>query len=94
MASRWKFLPVQSTDLLARTALEEAGSASVVLNAANEIAVAAFLDRKISFGDIARLVEDALNRRTSGAPESIEDVVYIDAQVRRETLRSLEGLAA
>ncbi len=79
---------------LARTALEEGGSASVVLNAANEIAVAAFLDRRISFGDIARLVEDALNRRTAGSPQSIDDVVGIDAQVRRETTESLQGLAA
>ncbi len=79
---------------LARTALEEGGSASVVLNAANEIAVAAFLDRQIAFGDITRLVEDALSRRTAGTPQSIDDVVAIDADVRRETFGALEGLAA
>ena len=48
---------------LAREALEAGGAAPIVLNAANEVAVASFLAGQISFPDIARLVQEALNRR-------------------------------
>jgi 1-deoxy-D-xylulose-5-phosphate reductoisomerase len=79
---------------LARLALEEGGSAPIVLNAANEIGVAAFLDRKIAFGDIAKLVERALDSRSANSPSSIDDVIAIDEATRRETLAVLEGQAA
>jgi 1-deoxy-D-xylulose-5-phosphate reductoisomerase len=79
---------------LARLALEEGGSAPIVLNAANEIGVAAFLDRKIAFGDIAKLVERALDSRSANMPSSIDDVIAIDEATRRETLAVLEGQAA
>src|SRR5439155_1131427 len=52
---------------LAREALEHGGGAPVVLNAANEIAVAAFLDRRIGFTEIARLIEWALDDARPGA---------------------------
>jgi 1-deoxy-D-xylulose-5-phosphate reductoisomerase len=74
---------------LARSALQEGGAASVILNAANEIAVAAFLDRRISFGGIARLVEDALSSRKSMLPNTIDDVLEIDRDVRRSTTQAL-----
>jgi 1-deoxy-D-xylulose-5-phosphate reductoisomerase len=68
---------------LAREALEAGGSAPAVLNAANEVAVAAFLDGGIQFPDISRLVESALQENDRPGPHSIEDVFEIDREVRR-----------
>ena len=67
---------------LARQALEAGGARAIVLNAVNEMAVAAFLDRRIGFLDIARLVEDAMERSTATAPTSIAEVVAIDSAAR------------
>jgi 1-deoxy-D-xylulose-5-phosphate reductoisomerase len=53
-----------------------------VLNAANEVAVAAFLAGHIRFTDIAMLVEDALGRAAFVNPASIDDVLQIDRDVR------------
>jgi 1-deoxy-D-xylulose-5-phosphate reductoisomerase len=68
---------------LARGALEVGGSAPAVLNAANEIAVASFLDGAIRFPEIAHLVESALQQNDRSAPQSIGDVFEIDRDVRR-----------
>jgi 1-deoxy-D-xylulose-5-phosphate reductoisomerase len=63
-----------------------------VLNAANEVAVEAFLERRISFGDIARLVElcceTALGDGTAREPLSVEDALAID-HMARERARAL-----
>jgi 1-deoxy-D-xylulose-5-phosphate reductoisomerase len=67
---------------LAREALEGAGGEAVVLNAANEVAVEAFLKGAIGFCDISRLVEDALGKIGSPAPQSIEEVVALDRETR------------
>jgi 1-deoxy-D-xylulose-5-phosphate reductoisomerase len=70
--------------LLAREALTEGGAAPAVLNAANEIAVAAFLDGKIPFLAIVRTVADtraAFGRRNS--PQSVEEAREIDGEARR-----------
>ena len=69
---------------LAREALEAGGSAPAVLNAANEVAVATFLDGRIQFTDISRLVESALEANHRPRPQSIEDVFEIDREVRRD----------
>jgi len=68
---------------LARAALEAGGAAPVVLNAANEVAVAAFLERRIGFTEIAELIEDALTDAPTGPLASIEACVAIDADARR-----------
>ena len=68
---------------LARAALEQGGAAPVVLNAANEIAVAAFLDRRLGFNDIALLIERALGGAPAGEVRSLEECVAIDADTRR-----------
>jgi 1-deoxy-D-xylulose-5-phosphate reductoisomerase len=70
---------------LAREALESGGGASVVLNAANEIAVEAFLKGRIGFCDISRLVEQALAEIAAPAPDSIDDVVALDSETRERT---------
>jgi 1-deoxy-D-xylulose-5-phosphate reductoisomerase len=69
---------------LARTALERGGTAPVVLNAANEVAVAAFLDRRIPFVEIPALIERALDRLPHAALTSIEQCVGVDAEARRQ----------
>jgi 1-deoxy-D-xylulose-5-phosphate reductoisomerase len=70
---------------LAREALEAGGAASIVLNAANEVAVAAFLDRRIGFADIAGTVARALETIAAPLPRSIEEVIDIDLEVREKT---------
>src|SRR5689334_11374559 len=67
---------------LARSALESGGAAPIVLNAANEIAVASFLAGRIRFTEIVRLVDWALANGHSGAPNSIAEVLEIDRQTR------------
>jgi 1-deoxy-D-xylulose-5-phosphate reductoisomerase len=79
---------------LAREALEAGGSAPIVLNAANEVAVAAFLGNHIRFGEIAAMAADALAARPNEIPATIDDVVAIDAVARRHARSSLEGAAA
>ena len=68
---------------LAREALEEGGAAPVVLNAANEVAVASFLGGHIQFPEITTLVERELERNRRPAPGSIEEVFEIDTNVRQ-----------
>jgi 1-deoxy-D-xylulose-5-phosphate reductoisomerase len=68
---------------LARAALERGGSAPVVLNAANEVTVAAFLERRIGFTKIADLIERALDVIPHGEPQSIDDCVAVDVETRR-----------
>jgi 1-deoxy-D-xylulose-5-phosphate reductoisomerase len=70
---------------LARDALEHGGSSPTILNAANEVAVAAFLEGRIGFMDIAAMVETALQRFDESPPESIGDVMAIDSRTRART---------
>lgn len=67
---------------LARQAAEAGGSAPAMLNAANEIAVAAFLERRIRFTEIARIIDQVLNREAALAVESLDAVVEADARAR------------
>ena len=70
---------------LARSALEAGRSAPARLNAANEVAVAAFLDGRIGFADIAGTVEAVLETRANEAPlRGIDDVLSVDAAARTE----------
>jgi 1-deoxy-D-xylulose-5-phosphate reductoisomerase len=76
---------------MAREALEARGSAPIVLNAANEIAVAAFLDGAIRFPDIAALVQEALNSARYDAPRTIGDVLEIDHVTRERALAMMKA---
>ncbi len=69
---------------LAREALSAGGGASIVLNAANEVAVAAFLDGQIGFADIAATVGRTLAAVTKEAPASVAEVIDIDREVREK----------
>jgi 1-deoxy-D-xylulose-5-phosphate reductoisomerase len=68
---------------LARQAAQAGGGIPAVLNAANEIAVDAFLNGRIGFTRIAAMVEDVLGRYAPPPPAAIEDVHAVDAQARR-----------
>lgn len=79
---------------LARRALEAGGSAPIVLNAANEVAVEMFLAGRIAFTEIAGLVEEALARIAAPAPATIAEVMEIDHETRsRVAARVSEGCA-
>src|SRR5215831_6505556 len=67
---------------LARAALKAGGAAPVALNAANELANAAFLERRIRFVDIPQLIERAIDAHGAGAIRSIEDCLEVDARTR------------
>ncbi len=58
------------------------GYASIALNAANEVAVASFLDRKIKFTDIPLIIENALEQAPSGTPDKIADILAQDLSSR------------
>jgi 1-deoxy-D-xylulose-5-phosphate reductoisomerase len=68
---------------LAYSSLKIKKSAPTVLNAANEIAVDAFLKKKISFLSIHRIVEKTLNKASISDINSIKDVVEVDTESRR-----------
>ena len=67
---------------LARGALGGSGGEAVVLNAANEIAVEAFLDDRLGFSEIVRLVGEALEGFDAPRPQSVEEVVALDRETR------------
>lgn len=70
---------------LARTALEEGGSLSVVLNTANEVAVEAFIKGKIQFSDIAEIVTEAVENHTKTNIEGLEEIFAIDRETKINT---------
>ena len=67
---------------LARAALSAGGARPAILNAANEVAVAAFLDRRIGFLEIAAIVADVLERFDPPKPQTIDAVLAIDTEAR------------
>ena len=79
---------------LARAALRAGGGAPTILSAANEVAVEAFLQRRIGFLDIAALVERVLDRMGAPATETLAEVVEIDAEARRIAKRMDDTRAA
>ena len=76
---------------LAQDAMRQGGSAPTVLNAANEVAVAAFLDGRLGFLDIASNVAATLGRYGPDAPSSLSDVSAIDADARAVATELLES---
>jgi 1-deoxy-D-xylulose-5-phosphate reductoisomerase len=68
---------------LAYEAAEAGGTKTVALNAADEVAVAAFLDGGMGFDQIPKVIENVLAATSSRAPESIQKVLEADAEARR-----------
>ena len=67
---------------LARAALRQGGTAPATLNAANEVAVAAFLSGRIAFLDIAALVERVLDAADIAPPFGLQDIFTVDRSIR------------
>jgi 1-deoxy-D-xylulose-5-phosphate reductoisomerase len=79
---------------LAYESLRRGGSASCVLNAADEIAVSAFLEGRIGFPAIARVVEETLQRMPYQDPSSVGEILEVDAAARRMAQNVIETNAA
>jgi len=76
---------------LAYDVIEAGGTSGAVLNAANEVAVAAFLDRKIRFGRIVELVAEALSAIPAVPADSLEAILAADTQARQFVESRLRG---
>ena len=68
---------------LAYEAAEAGGAKTIALNAADEVAVAAFLGEEIGFEDIPRIIEEVMAATPAGNLESIQQVLALDADARR-----------
>jgi 1-deoxy-D-xylulose-5-phosphate reductoisomerase len=79
---------------LAREAMKKGGAWPCALNAADEVAVAAFLERQISFLGIAEVVEAVLSRTPRVRIEKMDDVLAADAEARRVAKAEVSRLAA
>ena len=69
---------------LAYSALKEGGTMSTVLNAANEIAVAAFLERKIGFRDIHRIIDKTMQGHVPRRPRQVDEILEVDRWAREK----------
>ena len=78
---------------LAYEAAEAGGAKTVALNAADEVAVAAFLDGCIRFDEIPRVIEEVLGETETGKLESIKQVLGADAEARRAAREQVERLS-
>lgn len=78
---------------LARAAIGEGGAKPAILNAANEVAVAAFLKEQIAFLDIVTLVEQTMTTYVPASPVSLDDLFSIDAEARRYAQEQIEKVA-
>src|SRR5580700_139836 len=72
---------------LARQAGETGGTLPAVLNAANEIAVSAFLDRRVRFPRIWQMVEEVMNQHSTVAHPNLDEILRADQWAREETRR-------
>jgi 1-deoxy-D-xylulose-5-phosphate reductoisomerase len=68
---------------LAYEAAEAGGAKTIALNAADEVAVAAFLEERIGFDEIPQIVEDVMSATPVGSLESINKVLVLDAEARQ-----------
>jgi 1-deoxy-D-xylulose-5-phosphate reductoisomerase len=78
---------------IARAAARAGGTAPAVLNAANEVAVQAFLDRRLNFTGIATVIDKVLQRLGSSSVKALEDVFAADAAARRLAVALIEPSA-
>jgi 1-deoxy-D-xylulose-5-phosphate reductoisomerase len=78
---------------LAYEAVEAGGAKTIALNAADEVAVAAFLEGSIGFVDIPATIEAVVLETSARVPESIEQVLSVDADARRRARLKILALA-
>jgi 1-deoxy-D-xylulose-5-phosphate reductoisomerase len=77
---------------LARRAGETGGTLPAVMNAANEIAVGAFLDRQVRFPDVWRIVEEVMNSHTPVAHPDLDAILESDQWARAHARECVEAL--
>jgi 1-deoxy-D-xylulose-5-phosphate reductoisomerase len=77
---------------LAYEAAESGGGKTIALNAADEVAVEAFLQGQIGFAHIPKVIEEALSATEAGKLESIKQVLEVDARAREVARRRVELL--
>jgi 1-deoxy-D-xylulose-5-phosphate reductoisomerase len=75
---------------LGRRAGEQAGTYPCVFNAANEVAVAAFLDGRLPFLGIAEVVAEALDAAEGGPARDLDDLIAVDDAARRHAQEALK----
>jgi 1-deoxy-D-xylulose-5-phosphate reductoisomerase len=75
---------------LAGQAARAGGTAPAVLNAANEVAVAAFLGRRLNFAGIAGVIESVLQQHQTRPVDSLEDALAADAWARERAMAALD----
>lgn len=78
---------------LARSAAEAGGTAPAVLNAANEVVVGAFLERRLAFPEIAAVIEGVLARQPAMPARAVEDILAADGWARREAQAAIASPA-
>jgi 1-deoxy-D-xylulose-5-phosphate reductoisomerase len=78
---------------LARDAAQAGGSAPAILNAANEVAVEAFLQRRIRFTDIPQIIDTVLHKQAVVEVDCLDSVLLADAQARQLAQRELQRYA-
>ena len=78
---------------LAYDAAETGGSAPVVYNAANEVAVDAFLAKRIHFTHIARVVDASLSSVTKGTLDDVQEILDADREARIQAEKSIRRIA-
>ena len=78
---------------LAEAAMKQGGAMPIALNAANEVAVSAFLDGVFGFGGIAEVVEKVLEQSSFLPPESLDEITVIDADSRTKAHAALAKIA-
>jgi len=70
---------------LARRALNEGDSAPVVLNAANEVAVQAFLEKRIAFSDIYFIISTIMRKHKTNYVDNLDDILSVDRETKLQT---------
>jgi 1-deoxy-D-xylulose-5-phosphate reductoisomerase len=92
------FMPVDPVKYrmldLAYRAADLSAAHPIVYNAANEVAVAAFMEDAIPFTSISSIVEDVLERVDGAEPASVEDVLAVDAEARRRAVERMKERAS
>ncbi len=78
---------------LAYEAAEAGGAKTVALNAADEVAVAAFLDGGIAFDEIPKIIEQTVSASNAGGLESIAGVLEADAEARRYAQERVQAIS-
>ena len=78
--------------MLAREAITQGGTSSTILNAANEVAVNEFLNKKIKFTDIADVIESVMNNLTQNNADSLETILYDDRLARKSATEIIRNM--